>query len=198
MIPDFCLAPGLAHPVARPARRRAAPAASSPSRWPWRRSPPWASSPTASRAAWRAMRASCWAAMRWWSATAPRRTAFIERAQGAGPDRASPPLIFPSMAPRARRRGRRQPAGRAQGRAGRLSAARQPAAVADSADAPGSHHARRAAAAARPGSTAPLLEALGLKLGDPLLLGDAQLAHRPRHHCWSRTAAPASSTSRRA
>jgi hypothetical protein len=92
---------------------------------------------------------------------------------GAGPARGHQRGL-PEHGARARRQGRRHAAGGGQGGQRGLPAARQAAAA---------PHARRRrcrswpapASPARCGSTPPLLDALQLQVGDPLLLGDATL-----------------------
>ena len=105
----------------------------------------------------------------------PTPPAFVERARALGLQGAST-YGFPTMARAERGAGRRQQAGRAEGGGGGLSAARQPA---------GRERRRRARPATRdvpaPGEAwvdASLLEALALKVGDTLLLGDTSCASR--------------------
>jgi putative ABC transport system permease protein len=122
-----------------------------------------------------------------------RRPPPSSKAQGAGPAKVTSMVTFPSMGRAPDAQGGAsgwwpsRPCPRAIPCAAtcRWPPARQPGA-----------HARRARARRSLGRCR-LLEALGLKLGDPLLLGDAPAA-RSRVITWSRTAAPASSTSRRA
>jgi putative ABC transport system permease protein len=96
-----------------------------------------------------AMRASCWAAMRWWPATTPTPAGLC----GPGPRRwvcRPPPPWASHHGPRRRQPGRRQQAGGAQGGGAGLPAAR-PAQVAEPPDSPD----RRTATfprPARPGS----------------------------------------------
>ena len=94
---------------------------------------------------------------------------------------------FPSMGARRDAQGRRDAAGQRQGGERRLSAARQARACAAARATKAADVAAGAGARARSGSTPALLDALGLPVGDPLLLGDAQpdgstrvIVHRAR------------------
>jgi hypothetical protein len=116
---------------------------------------------------------SCWAAMWWWSATTHAGGVCAAGAH-AGPASVTT-LSFPTM-------GR---ASDAQGGASRLVALKsvEPATRCAALQVPTTRSARQPCAASRAGRglvDAPLLDALGLKLGDTLLLGDAQL--RIAHH----------------
>ena len=105
---------------------------------------------------------------------ARRRRRFAAQAADAGPARAPATPAFPSMAraPDDARR-RRAPGGGQGGRAAAIRCAATSPCAAPTA--PSSTGGGVAGAPARPGSTPPLLEALELKIGDALLLGDAQL-----------------------
>ena len=124
-------------------------------------------------AGWRATRASCSAATR--SSPADQPAPPGVRRQGA---RARPgdrdAANFPEHGPRARRQGRRHPAGQRQGGQRRLSAARQ-AAVRARRRRTGGRRRHGAGAGHGLGRRAALLDALGLQVGDSLLLGDASL-----------------------
>jgi putative ABC transport system permease protein len=125
--------------------------------------------PTACRPACSATPVSCWAAMWWWSATIPHPRFLCSRHSSRAADRGHGQLSDHGAGrPGA---GRCQPPGGAQKRGPRLPVARR--AAPESGTGPARPGSRAIPERGHAWVDAPLLEALGLKLGDRLLLGDA-------------------------